>query len=47
MPRFTKAITHEIVIGIYSKVDQVIDSSLPINSPSFKALAPTVLKIFC
>ena len=31
---------------IYLKVNQVIYSSLKINSPSFKALAPTVFEIF-
>ena len=32
---------------IYSKVNQVIFSSLPIYSLSYEALAPTVFEIFC
>ena len=46
MPNLQRAITHEIFFRIYSKVNQVIYSSLSINSPSFKALAPTVFEIF-
>ena len=37
-----RAITYEIFFRIYPKVNQVIYSSLPINSPSFKSLALTV-----
>ena len=46
IPKLQRAITHEIFFQIYSKVKQVNYSS-PINSPSFKALAPTVIEIFC
>ena len=42
-----RAIIHEIFFRIYSKVNQVIWSSLSINLPSFKALAPTLFEIFC
>ena len=45
VPKFTKG--HEIFFRIYSKVNQVINLPFPINSPSFKALAPTVFEIFC
>ena len=41
-PNLQRAITHEIFFRIYSKVKQVIYSSLQINSPSFKSLAPIV-----
>ena len=40
-----RTITHEILFfffKIYSKVNQIIYLSLPINSSSLKALAPTV-----
>ena len=44
MPKFSKVITKKIFFSrIYSEVNQVIYSFiLPINLPSFKALAPTV-----
>ena len=42
-----RVITHELFFRIYSKVNQIIKLSLSINSPSFKALAPTVFVIFC
>ena len=42
-----RAITYEIFFRIYEKVNQVIYSSLPINSPSFRSLALTVFEIFC
>ena len=45
-PNLQRAITHEIFFRIYSKVNQVIYSSLPINLPSFKALAPTIFSYF-
>ena len=35
MPKITRAIAHEVVFKIYSKVNQVIYSSL-VYSPSFK-----------
>ena len=41
-PNLQRAITHEIFFRIYSEVNQVIYSPLPIKSPSFKALAPIV-----
>ena len=37
-----RAITHEVFFKIYSNVNQMVYLSLPINSPSFKALAPTL-----
>ena len=43
-PNLQRAINHEIFFRIYSKVNQVISSS--INSPNFKALAPTVFRYF-
>ena len=46
MPKFTKGHYSYIFFRIYSKVYQVIYSSLPINSPSFKALVQTVFEIF-
>ena len=47
MPKFTKeAITLDIFFRIYSKVNQVIYSLLPINSPSFKALVQQFLRYF-
>ena len=42
-----RAITHEIFFKIYSKVNQIIYLLLPINSPGFNTLAPTVFEIFC
>ena len=39
-PNLRRTITHKILFRIYSKVNQAICSSLPIISPSFKALAP-------
>ena len=41
-PNLQRVITHENFFRIYSKVNQVIH--LPIDSPSFKALAPTVFE---
>ena len=41
------AITYEIFFRIYKKINQVIYSSLPINSPTFKSLALIVFEIFC
>ena len=40
-------ITHEWIFRIYSKVNQVIYSSIPIYSPGFKALASIAFEIFC
>ena len=37
--KLQRAITHEVFFRIYSKVNQVIYSSIPIYSPGFKALA--------
>ena len=45
--KLQRAITHEAFFRIYSKVNQVIYSSLQIHSTSFKALALTVFEIFC
>ena len=42
-----RAITQEVLFRIYSKVNQVIYSSLPIYSLNFKALATIVFEIFC
>ena len=47
MPKLQRAITHEIFFKIYSKVNQIIYSSLPVYSPSFKALASIVFEILC
>ena len=38
-PKWQRAITQAVLFRIYSKVNQVIYSSLPINSLNFKALA--------
>ena len=46
-PNLQRAITYEIFFRIHKKVNQVIYSSLPINSLSFKSLALTVFEIFC
>ena len=46
-PKLQRAITHEVFFRIYSKVNQVIYSSIPIYSPGFKALASIVFEIFC
>ena len=46
-PKLQRAITHEVFFGIYSNVNQVIYSSLPIHSWTFKALASIVFEIFC
>ena len=43
-PNLQRAITQGIFFRIYSKVNQVIYSSLSINSLSFMALAPTILR---
>ena len=40
MPKVTKG--HEVFFRIYSKVNQVIYSSIPIYLPGFKALASIV-----
>ena len=41
-----RAITHEVLFRIYSKVNQVIYSSIPIHSSGFKALASIVFRYF-
>ena len=46
-PMLQRAITHDIFFRIYSKVNQVFYSSIPIHSPNFKALALIVFEIFC
>ena len=46
-PKLQRAITHDIFFRIYSKVNQVIYSSIPIYSQGFKALASIVFEIFC
>ena len=45
--KLQRAITHEIFFRIYTEVNRVTYSSLPINSPSFKSLARTVFEILC
>ena len=42
-PKLQRAITQDVFFRIDLKVNQVIYSSLPIYSPRFKVLAPTVL----
>ena len=46
-PNLQRAITHELFFRIYTKVNQVIYASLPINSTSFKSLALAFFEIFC
>ena len=46
-PKLQRAITQEVCFKISSKVNQVVYSSLPVYSPSFKALALIVFEIFC
>ena len=41
MPKLQRALTHEVFFLIYSKDNQVIYSSLPFYSSSFKALSST------
>ena len=45
-PKRQRAITQEILFRIYSKVNQVIYSSLPIYFLNFKALSSIVLRYF-
>ena len=47
LPKMTKSHTQEILFRIYSKVNQVIYSSLSIYSLNFKALASIAFKILC
>ena len=47
MPKVIRAITHEVIFRIYSKVNQVIYSSILIYSPGFMALASIAFEIFC
>ena len=47
MPKIKRAITHEVFFKIYSKVNQVVYSPLPVYSSSFKALVSIVFEIFC
>ena len=48
MPKITKGhITQEVFFKISSKVNQVVYSSLPVYSSSFKDLASMVFEIFC
>ena len=47
MPKITKGITQEVYFKISSKVNQIVFSSLPVYSSSFKALASIVFEIFC
>ena len=47
MPKVIKVITQEVLFRIYSKVNQVIYSSIPIYSPGFKAQASIAFEIFC
>ena len=46
-PNYKRVITQKEFFKISSKVNQVVYSSLPVYSSSFKALAPTVFEIFC
>ena len=46
-PKLQRAITHEEFFRIYSKVNQVIFSSIQIYSPGFKALASIAFEILC
>ena len=46
-PNLQRAITHEVFFGIFSKVNQVIYSSLAMYSSTFKALALIRFEIFC
>ena len=46
-PKLQRAITQEVFFKISSKVNQVVYSSLPVYSPSFKALASILFEIFC
>ena len=46
-PKLQRAITHEVFFRSYSKVNQIIYSSIPIYSPGFKALALIAFEIFC
>ena len=47
MPKITKGHNSEVFFKISSKVIQVVYSSLPVYSSSFKALASIVFEIFC
>ena len=47
MPKFTKGHNSRNIFRIYLKVNQVIFSSLPIYSLSFKAAALIIFEIFC
>ena len=47
MPKLQRAISQEVFFKISSKVNQVVYSSLPVYSSSFKALASIVFEIFC
>ena len=46
-PKLQRVIMHEVIFRIYSKVNQVIYSSIPIYSPGYKALASIAFEIFC
>ena len=46
-PNLQRAITQKYLFWIYWKDNQVIYSSLPIHSSTFKGLASIVLKILC
>ena len=47
MPKMPRAITWEVFFRIFSKVNKVIYSLLPIYSSNFKALAWIVFETFC
>ena len=47
MPKITKGHNSRSIFKISSKVNQVVYSSLPVYSSSFKALASIVSEIFC
>ena len=46
MPKITKGHNSRSIFQIYSKVNQVVYSSLPVYSPSFTTLALTVFYIY-
>ena len=47
MPNITKGHNSRSIFENFSKVNQVVYSSLPVYSSSFKALAPMVFEVCC
>ena len=47
MSKITKCHNSAVFFKIYSKINKVVYSSLPVHSLSFKALASIVFEIFC